>query len=346
MSIKHVLAILAAFALSACEVTLSAPPASSPTPAFVTATLPPTRQPFASRTPTATVTGTPGLSITASANCKNVAVLLEDVTIPDGTNIARGETFTKTWKFRNTGTCPWLGYKIAFASGDWMEAPDTAPVPDTAPKADVNVSVELTAPVTDGVYTGFFELRNANGTPLPIGIETTFWVQITVGNAVITTQQAQANPAPTISGTLRSQKPPGSCTYSTGATYAGEVVQLINNARTQAGLAALSVNSQLTAAAQAHSINMACYSLRSHTGYDGSTIQQRVAAAGYPGSYIMEMIYGGYGAYPQTAFTWWLNDPTHNAVIFNTSINEIGAGYAYVEDSADGNYYTVDFGSQ
>ena len=338
--------VLTAAALSACEVTLSTPTQPNSTPIFVTATLPATSTPHTTPTATATVTGTPGLSITAPANCKDTAVLLQDVTIPDGTNIADGTKFTKTWQFRNTGTCPWIGYKIAFISGDRMGAPDTAPVPDTAPKADVNVSVELDAPAADGVYTGFFELRNSTGVPLAIGIEKTFWVKITIGNVVLPTVQAATNPVPTISGTLTSQKPPGSCTYATSPSYPNEIVQLINNARMNAGLPALTVNAQLAAAAQAHSINMACYSLRSHTGFDGSTIQQRIAAAGYVSTYSLEMIYGGYGAYPLNAFTWWMNDPTHNAVIFNSSITEIGAGYAYVEDSADGNYYTVDLGRQ
>jgi uncharacterized protein YkwD len=346
MHLKQLLALLAALALTACEVTLSAPSVATPTPLFVTATLPATRTPVARASTTPQITGTPAASITAPANCKDAAVLLADVTVQDGENIPHGSKFTKTWRLRNTGTCPWIGYKIAFSSGDRMQAPDTAPVPATQPKADVNVSVELTAPVTDGLYTGFYEMRNAAGSIVPIGIEKTFWVKITVGNVIMPTGNAPVHPAPTVSGTLTSQKPPGSCTFTTSGSYAGEIVQLINNARTGAGLPALSVNPQLAAAAQAHSINMACYSLRSHTGYDGSSIQQRVAAAGYTGSYIMEMIYGGYGAYPQTAFTWWLNDPTHNAVIYNTSITEIGAGYAYVEDSADGNYYTVDFGSQ
>lgn len=340
------LVVLGALVLSACNVTLSAPTQSSATPSFITATLPPTRAPFATRTATATVTGTPGLSITAPANCKVSAVLLEDVTIPDGTNISHGTKFTKTWKFRNTGTCPWIGYKIAFVSGDRLEAPDTAPVPDTAPKADVDVSVDLVAPSTDGIYTGFFELRNAGGSAVAIGIEKTFWVKITVGNVTLPTSGAPSNPVPTISGTLTSQKPPGSCTYQTSGSYPNEIVQLINKARTDAGLPALQVNAQLAAAAQAHSIDMACYSLLSHSGSDGSSIQQRIAASGYSSTYSLEMIYGGYGAYPQTAFTWWMNDPTHNAVIFNTSVTEIGAGYAYVEDSSYGNYYTVDLGSQ
>ena len=117
-------------------------------------------------------------------------------------------------------------------------------------------------------------------------------------------------------------------------------------ARQLAGLPALAVNAQLSAAAQAHSTDMACYSLLSHSGSNASTIQQRVAAAGYPGSGAIEIIYGGYGAYPLTAFTWWMNDATHRDAIMNASITELGAGYTYVEDSAHGNYYTVDFAHQ
>jgi uncharacterized protein YkwD len=337
--------VLAAVLLTACEVTISAPTPVNRTPVFTTGTLPPTRTPFASPTDE-TATGTPPLSITAPANCKDTAVLLQDVTIADGTNIRYGADFTKTWKFRNTGTCPWIGYEIAFASGDRMGAPDVAPVPDTVPKTDVNVSVELTAPSTDGIYAGFFELRNAAGNPLGIGIEKTFWVKITVGNATLPTLGAPTSFVPTVSGTLTSQKPPGSCTYTTSSSYPNEIVQLINQARASAGLPALTVNSQLTAAAQAHSIDQACYSLRGHVGSNGSSIQQRIAASGYASAYSVEIVYGGYGAYPQTAFDWWMNEPVHRAAILDTRPRELGAGYAYVENSADGNYYTVDFGSQ
>ena len=129
------------FALTACNVSLSTPAPPSGTPGFVTATLPATRTPHL--TPTTTATDTPGLSLTSPATCKDMAVLLQDVTIPDGTNVPYGTDFLKTWQFRNTGTCPWIGYWIAFVSGDRMGAAETSPVPDTAQKADVNVSVEL-----------------------------------------------------------------------------------------------------------------------------------------------------------------------------------------------------------
>ncbi|MFN2119184.1 MAG: NBR1-Ig-like domain-containing protein [Anaerolineales bacterium] len=344
---RRAILVLGAIAglLSACEVSIATPTPPNPTPPFVTATLPVTRTPAGSPTSPATVTPTSSLSITAAPNCTDVAVLMQDVTIPDGTNIDRGARFTKTWQFQNTGTCPWINYRIAFASGDRMDAPDTSPVPDTAPKKNVDVSVDLVAPASDGIYTGFFELQNADGRALAIGTEKTFWVKITVGNASLPTAPAPVSIVPTLAGTLASQKPPGSCTFVTSGSYAGEVVQLINQARTNAGLASLAVSPELMAAAQAHSEDMACYSLRSHTGSDGSSVAQRIAAAGYASSYSLEMIYGGYGAYPQTAFDWWMNDPTHHAVIFNAQVKEIGAGYAYVENSADGNYYTVDLAS-
>jgi len=235
-------------------------------------------------------------------------------------------------------------YKVAFTSGDRMSAPDRAPVPDTAPKADADVSVELVAPTIDGLYTGFFELLNSSGQAVDIGIEKTFWVEITVGNVSLPTIQAPSLAVPTVSGTLTSQKPPGSCTFTTSWSYPTELAQLINNARASAGLAVLAVNGQLSAAAQAHSTDMACHSLLSHTGSDASTIQQRVAAAGYPGSGSIEIIYGGYGAYPATAFAWWMSDAVHREAILSSSVTELGGGYAYVEDSSHGNYYTVDFG--
>jgi hypothetical protein len=101
---------------------------------------------------------------------------VEDVTYPDNTITAAGEKFTKTWKLQNTGKCTWAGYTIAFASGDRMDSPDSAPVPDTGPNQTVDVSIDLTAPAADGAYLGNFELHNAEGDKVPIGTETTFWV--------------------------------------------------------------------------------------------------------------------------------------------------------------------------
>ncbi len=325
--------------LTSC-ITISTPAPANSTPLFVTATLPPTKTPATTPiTPSATIV--PTIS-TSSAGCKDKAILVQDVTIADGTNIARGAKFTKTWQFQNTGTCSWIGYTIAFVSGDQMGAPDSSPIPQTAPKSTVDVSVDLVAPTADGTYTGFFELRNASGKPLNIGIEKTFWVKITVG--VVSTPTT--GPVGTPSGGTPATQPkgPASCKYLGSSSYPGEIANLINQARKQAGLAALTINTQLSASAQGHSIDMACFSLLSHTGSNGSTPYQRVIAAGYDGTYRQEIIYAG--GYPQDAFNWWMNDQIHKNAILDPNATEMGIGYAYVSDSAYGGYFTVDFGSR
>lgn len=290
-------------------------------------------------TPSPTV---PPTSADGSAPCKDKAILVQDVTIADGTNMPRGSKFTKTWQFQNTGTCTWTGYTIVFVSGDRMDAPDSAPIPQTEPRKTVNVSVDLVAPLSDDVYTGFFELHNADGAPLDIGIFKNFWVKITVGNAVIPTNTPIGTPT---SGTPVSRpKGPASCKYVGSPSYPSEIANLINQARAQAGLSKLTINTQLAAAAQGHSIDMACFSLLSHTGSNASTIYDRIVAAGYTPSYWLEIIYAG--GYPQDAFNWWMNDQVHHDAILSPNVTEMGAGYAYVSDSAYGGYYTVDFGSR
>ena len=339
------LVVCAAAVGTASCITIGTPIAVDLTPQFVTATLPSTRTPYASPTSTVTVSTPATLSATSAPNCKDAAVLLQDVTISDGTNVPYGSKFTKTWQFRNTGNCSWHAYTIAFVSGDRMGAPDSAPVVDTAPKSTVNVSVDLVAPTTDGVYTGVFELRNSDGKPLGIGIEKTFWVKIAVGTVTVATIPAASSAVPTSASTAAAAATgPASCKYVISGSYPGEIVSLINKARTGAGLPALTVNSQLASAAQGHSNDMACFSLLSHSGSNGSTILQRISAAGYPASYAEEMIYAG--GYPQDAFDWWMGDPTHHDIIFDKRVTEIGVGYAYVSDSAYGGYYTVDLGSQ
>ncbi len=331
-----------AFALTAC-VSISTPPPANTTPRFVTATLLPTTTLYA--TPTPDTSATPNaatLAVTAPANCKDSAVLLQDVTIADGTNVPAGSKFTKTWQFQNTGSCPWTGYTIAFASGDRMGSPDSAPIPHTAPKSNVNISIDLVAPATDGTYTGYFELRKPNGDALAIGIEKTFWVKITVGAVVTPTAQPLGSPTPGTPASVPTG--PLSCKYVLSGSYPGEIANLINSARTKAGLSALTVDPQLAAAAQGHSTDMACFGNLSHSGSNGSTPAARVAATGYSGSFRQEIIYAS--GYPQDAFNWWMGDQVHHDAILDPSATELGVGYAYVSDSAYGGYYTVEFGSR
>jgi len=108
---------------------------------------------------------------------------VKDVTYPDNTEVAPGETFVKTWRLQNVGTCTWTtGYSLVFTGGDAMGAPAAISLSgNVAPGQTVDVSVTLTAPDSSGTYRDDFMLRNANN--VIFGLEDgakPFWVQIKV----------------------------------------------------------------------------------------------------------------------------------------------------------------------
>jgi uncharacterized protein YkwD len=291
---------------------------------FVTSTLPPTKQGLVLPTPippTVTATLDP-LAPTPAPTCKDGAVFVEDVTVPDNTNLTQGEKFTKTWKLQNSGTCDWKGYTVAFTSGERMSAPASVAVPETTAGSTVEVSVDLVAPSIDGQYLGSFELRNANEQILPIGIEKTFWVKIVVGNTV--TQIGTTN-----------------CYYNTNPEFVSQLIDLINKARTDVGRTALTVNDKLSAAAQGHSLDMACNDFLEHSGSDGTWIGDRLIRAGYNSTYYLEIIAIGL---PQDAMNQWKVDSNHWDAVTNSRVTEIGVGYVFVRTSSYGGYWTVDLG--
>ncbi|NUQ84330.1 MAG: hypothetical protein HUU11_06430 [Anaerolineales bacterium] len=329
---KITLTLLFILTLTSCvKVSTEAKDTATPAPPlFVTSTLPPTKPGLTVPTPlppTASPTSdplTPGA--TSSASCRDSALFVEDMTYPDNTRVSGGEKFTKTWKLQNTGSCAWSGYTVAFVSGERMGAPDSVPVPETAAKAIVDISVELTAPTADGSYTGNYELRNAAGETVPIGVEKTFWVKIIVGLG------SAGSP-------IDSQI--GNCSYTENPAYVEQLIGLINEARANVGRAALTVNGQLMNAAQAHSLDMACNDFLRHSGSDGTWIGDRLLRAGYPNSYYLEIIAIGL---PQDAMNQWRNEPTHWEAVLNSRVREIGVGYVYNKFSSYGGYWTVDMG--
>ncbi len=344
MKKPQTLLLLLTFLLSSCFSISSAGGTPTSAPLFVTSTLPPTKSLFSlpTRTPptSAATASTPSTVLpTAASNCTNKAVLLEDVTIPDETHLEAGKTFTKTWRFKNTGTCHWASYTIQFLTGDRMGAPDSAPIPDTLAGSTVDISIDLTAPAVSGAYSAYFTLKTAQGDSIPIGAEKTFWVKIIVGGGNAPTAR------PVLTATAASGGTTGAapCDFSENPAYIRDIQSLINAERLKNGLLALGLSTPLSAAAQGHSIDMACNSLLSHSGSDGSSVHSRIVAAGYIPSYSEEIIYAGGNA--QDAFTWWMNDTVHRNAILNPKAFEMGIGYAYVASSAYGGYFTVDFAS-
>ena len=131
------------------------------------------------------VSPTPGVTPTITPTllpCLR-AKFVADVTVPDGTKMSPGERFTKTWRLKNVGSCPWeAGFGVVFDSGDRMQAPAFVPLPATVlPGQTVDVSVTLTAPQDPGTYRGNFKLRSADGQVFGLGEKgNPFYVEIVV----------------------------------------------------------------------------------------------------------------------------------------------------------------------
>jgi hypothetical protein len=154
------------------------PVVASPTVQVVTPTPEaPTNTPLP---PTATqIPPTPTVSIPC-----NAAQFVKDVTVNDGTVFKPGQTFTKTWRVKNVGSCNWnADYAVVFVSGNAMSGPSSSKINATVkPGEMIDVSVNLTAPNTTGDYTGYWALRTDGGAVFGIGKNNkeSFWVKITV----------------------------------------------------------------------------------------------------------------------------------------------------------------------
>ena len=131
----------------------------------------------------------------AAVSC-DAAQFIADVTIPDGTVVAPGATFVKTWRLKNVGSCTWTtAYAIVFTGGDQLGAPAVVNMPSSvAPGASVDITVNMTAPTTPAHYRGNWKLRNASGSLFGVGAGNyLFWVDIFVNTTYTASYDFIAN---------------------------------------------------------------------------------------------------------------------------------------------------------
>lgn len=130
-----------------------------------------------------TSTPLPTATATAITYCDWVS-FVKDVSVSDGTVFGPGDTFTKTWRLKNRGTCTWTpDYMLVFASGDRLGGTTAVRLPGyVAPGQTVDVSVALTAPDSSGKYVGYWMLRNPTGALFGYGDKANqaFYVEIRV----------------------------------------------------------------------------------------------------------------------------------------------------------------------
>lgn len=198
-----ILGVMLALVLSSCNLPSSVPQTEEPNAIFTQAALTvqaqlnqtPSPAPFNTPTlpppqPSNTPVPLPTLPLATNTPLASPTPLcdqgqfVKDVTVPDGTLFAPGAAFTKTWRIKNAGTCTWSGYSLVFDSGDAMGGPSSTAIGTVGPGQEVDLSVNLTAPSTNGSYRGYWRVRNPSGLLIPIlgGHQgKSFFVDIKVG---------------------------------------------------------------------------------------------------------------------------------------------------------------------
>ncbi len=116
-----------------------------------------------------------------------------------------------------------------------------------------------------------------------------------------------------------------------------EVITRTNAERAQAGCAALRFDSRLAAAARAHSADMVDRHYFEHNSPDGTTPDERAAAAGYADLGGENIAYGQRSA--AEVMNDWMNSPDHRRNILDCEYTTVGVGL-----DSRGMYWTQDFG--
>ncbi|MEM7554985.1 MAG: CAP domain-containing protein, partial [Cyanobacteria bacterium P01_A01_bin.84] len=113
--------------------------------------------------------------------------------------------------------------------------------------------------------------------------------------------------------------------------FTEEVLKLTNDFRVKNGRSRLTMNSDLSEAAQDHSEDMAKLDFFSHTGKDGSKAGDRITDAGYEWNTYGENIAAGQRT-PDQVVQGWINSPGHRANMLNPNFKELGVGYFFLKN--------------
>jgi hypothetical protein len=105
--------------------------------------------------------------------CTDRAAFIADVSIPDGFVVAPNTPFTKMWRLKNTGSCAWdSNYQVFYMAGANMTRYSAykivGPEERVEPGQSVDISVGMTAPANNGVYTSYWGLKGRYGEIIPI----------------------------------------------------------------------------------------------------------------------------------------------------------------------------------
>jgi len=153
--------VISQFTLTAAVFTpTTAPPSETATPEPPTAT--------ATQDAAIVATNEQGTPLTLC----DILEFVSDETVPDGSILTPGQDFLKTWRVKNTGSCPWgAGYKLVYAgysddmSGQWQPLTEVI-----QPGQEVSITVQFQAPDSAGEYVSAWQMQNPAGFTFPAAV--------------------------------------------------------------------------------------------------------------------------------------------------------------------------------
>ncbi|MEV5505191.1 sigma-70 family RNA polymerase sigma factor [Streptomyces orinoci] len=149
-------------------------------------------------------------------------------------------------------------------------------------------------------------------------------------------------PEPSATTERPAPKPVAPTVDDASGSLAEQVIALVNAERAKVGCSPVRNNSQLAAAAQRHSDDMAARNFFDHTNPDGQGPGERITAAGYQWSTYGENIAYGQQT-PASVMDSWMHSSGHRANILNCSFKDLGVG---VNQAPGGPRWTQDFGAK
>jgi Ig-like domain-containing protein len=135
------------------------PPSAAPQLAITVQSTPPTAV-------SPIVTTAPAIRPLANTRtpCTNNLSFVQDLTIPDGTDVNPGEPVDKQWLVTNSGTCDWDGsYRFKLISGEAMQAAAEQALFPARAGTQATLRVVFTAPQDTGMHQTAWQAVSPEG---------------------------------------------------------------------------------------------------------------------------------------------------------------------------------------
>jgi hypothetical protein len=111
---------------------------------------------------------------TPAPSCTDSLRYVEDLSIPDGSQVSPGEKLDKRWTVENDGSCNWdQNYSLKLIAGPDMDASPEQALYPARTGSQATIRIIFTAPTELGVYRSAWQAHTPAGQPFgdPVFIE-------------------------------------------------------------------------------------------------------------------------------------------------------------------------------